>query len=68
MKEDKISFFKRLELMWKYEIKYYPKQFILGIKNICKWFPVIWKDRDWDDSFLFEIIKFKISKMAQSHG
>ena len=68
MKQDKISFWGKLVMMWKYEIKYYPKQFIIGMKNLYKWTPVIWKDRDWDDTFLFEIIKFKISKMAESHG
>jgi hypothetical protein len=32
------------------------------------WFPVIWKDRDWDDNFFFEVVKFKITKMSKSHG
>jgi len=68
MKNKKISFWKKIELYWKFEIRYYPKQFIIGIKNLYKWIPVIWKDRDWDDTFLFEIIKFKISKMSESHG
>lgn len=31
-----------------------------GIKNIFKWLPVIWKDRDWDDHYIFEILKHKL--------
>jgi len=39
--------------------------FKLGIKNLFKWIPVIWGDRDWDQYFLLEILRFKISNMEQ---
>ena len=68
MKNKKISFWQKIVLYWKFEVRYYPKQFIDGLKNLYKWIPIIWKDRDWDDSFLFDIIKFKISNMAKTHG
>lgn len=58
----------RFLLYWKFEYRYYPRNFVRGVKNLIKWGPIIWKDRDWDDSFLFEIIKFKISNMSESHG
>ena len=68
MEHEKISFWKKQKLFWEFEYRHYARNFILGIKNLIKWGPVIWKDRDWDDTFLFEIIKFKISKMSESHG
>jgi len=68
METPKFSLTERLLIMWKYEWKYIPHNIINGIKNLYKWFPVIWKDKDWDDSFLFEVMKFKISKMIESHG
>lgn len=43
--------------------KYAPiwfKQFIDGVSNIVKWAPTIYKNRDWDDGFIFEILKFKL--------
>jgi hypothetical protein len=43
--------------------KYTPiwlKKIIDGILNIIKWAHVIYKDRDWDGSFIFEILKFKL--------
>lgn len=43
--------------------KYAPiwfKQFIDGVSNIIKWAPTIYKDKDWDRSFIFEILKFKL--------
>jgi len=36
------------------------KQFIDGVSNLFKWFPVIWKDRNWDDIYIFEILKHKL--------
>lgn len=36
-----------------------------GIKNLIKWFPVIWKDRNWDHDFIFGILKFKLKNTAE---
>jgi hypothetical protein len=30
------------------------------IKRLRIWIPVLWKDRDWDDSYIFGIIKTKL--------
>ena len=37
-----------------------------GIKNLIKWFPIIWKDRNWDHDFIFSILKFKLTTQAES--
>jgi hypothetical protein len=39
-----------------------------SIRNVIKWFPIIWKDRDWDDSFIFTILKFKLQNQAKYIG
>lgn len=40
---------------------------ILIFKESCerlfKWFPILYRDRDWDQNFLFEIIQFKMKCM-----
>lgn len=36
------------------------KTFIDGIKNLIDWLPVIWKDRHWDDHYIFEVLKRKL--------
>jgi hypothetical protein len=28
--------------------------------NVCRWLPTIWKDRDWDDSFIVDILVKKL--------
>lgn len=38
-----------------------------GIENLINWFPVIWKDRDWDQWFLYNILKKKLSDMEEYH-
>ena len=35
-------------------------EFIRGVQNLVHWFPVIWKDRHWDDHYIFEVLKHKI--------
>jgi hypothetical protein len=57
-----------IRLWWKFEGRYYHKDFIEGIKNLWKWFPTIWKDRDWDANFIYEIIKVKLEHQAKYIG
>jgi hypothetical protein len=36
-----------------------------GIKNIVRWFPIIWTDRQWDFVYFLKIIKFKLEQMIR---
>ena len=56
------NFLEKLKLWWEFEGKYLHRDFIEGIKNLIKWFPIIWKDRNWDHSYIYEILKFKLKK------
>ena len=44
---------------------YKKKQFFKRIKNLIRWFPIIWKDQDWDDYYIFEILNFKLKNQAE---
>lgn len=45
---------------WKRYAPIWFKEFVVGCNNLIKWFPTIWKQRDWDDSYIFDIIKQKL--------
>lgn len=64
----KPNFFRRIYLWWEHDGKYYHKYFKQGVKNIWYWFPVIWKDRHWDDHFIFEVLKHKLKAQAKYIG
>jgi hypothetical protein len=36
------------------------RYFITGCKNILRWAPTLYHDRDWDDSYIFTILQKKI--------
>ena len=38
-----------------------------NIKNIIRWIPILWKDRDFDQSYLIYVMKFKIERMLEYH-
>ena len=38
--------------------KYQHKYIKYGVQNLYKWFWIIWKDRDWDHHYIFEVLKF----------
>lgn len=43
-------------------------QFFVSVKNVIRWFPIIWKDRDWDDHYIWEILKNKLRWQAKYIG
>lgn len=47
---------------------YKVKQFFKRVHNLIRWFPIIWKDQDWDDYYIFEILKFKLKNQAEYIG
>lgn len=53
---------------WKYEARYYPKQFVNGIRNLWKWFLIVWKDRDYDHTYIYKILQFKLEQQAFGIG
>lgn len=53
---------------WGNEGKYYHKMFGTGVKNLIYWFPIIWKDRNWDSHYIFEIMMHKIKAQSKYIG
>jgi hypothetical protein len=62
------NIFKRILMWWEHDGKYLHKEIKWGIQNIIYWFPVIWKDRHWDDHFIFEVLKHKLKAQANEIG
>ena len=62
------NFFRRIWLWWNHDGKYYHKYFKQGIKNLWYWLPIIWKDRSWDDHYIFEVLKHKLKAQAKYIG
>jgi hypothetical protein len=44
------------------------KQFWVSVKNLWRWLPVMWKDRDWDDHYIWEILKTKLKYQSKYIG
>jgi hypothetical protein len=46
-------------------LRYQVRAFKKGILNLWTWKKIIWKDRDWDHRYIFEILKFKLELQAK---
>jgi len=46
-------------------IYYSIKQFFRNIKNIIRWIPVLWSDRDWDHGFIYILLHKKLEHMEE---
>jgi hypothetical protein len=44
------------------------RNFKQGIKNFLYWTPIIWKDRNWDHYYVFEILKHKLKAQSKYIG
>lgn len=65
--EWKESFWGKLEDKWDNFLGNRIYRFKQSCKSVIKWLPTIWKDRDYDDFFIFEILKKKLYFTAQLH-
>jgi len=62
------NIFRRIYNWWRWEGQYLPKEIKRGIQKIWYWLPIIWKDRDWDGHYIFEIMKHKLQAQAKYIG
>lgn len=49
--------------LWALHISYWPYDIKYGIQNLYHWFRLIWSDRDWDQSFMWRLLLFKLKCM-----
>lgn len=48
------------------EVFVYPiRNFFVGIKAIIRYAPLIYRDRDWDQGFMFDLLSFKVGRMRK---
>ena len=57
-----------IPLWWDHEGRYYHKTFMTGVRNLIYWLPIIWKDRNWDSHYIFEIMMHKIKAQSKYIG
>lgn len=55
------------EWLWQ-NIGWYIREVYRSIRNIIRWMPIIWKDRDWDDWYIFTILQTKLKHQAEYIG
>jgi hypothetical protein len=51
-------------LLWR-KLNWRIRYFITGCKNIIKWIPTLYHDRDWDHSYIFTILQKKIEHQRE---
>lgn len=61
----KPNLFKRIYLWWIFDGRYLYSELKRGIKNLIYWLPVIWKDKNWDGHYIFEVLKHKLKAQAK---
>ena len=57
-----------ISLWWEHNGRYLGNEFIRGIENLWYWLPVIWKDRNWDHQFIFDILSHKLKAQSEYIG
>jgi len=70
-RESKPWIIRKLEFIpmwWSNDGKYLHKTVWTGLKNLWYWFPVIWKDRHWDDHYIFEVMIHKLKAQSKYIG
>ena len=56
---------RKVSLWWRFDGRYILRNIQEGFKNIRYWLPIIWKDRNYDHSYIYYILEHKLK--AQAH-
>lgn len=65
VKENKVlKIIEDIQYWWNNYGQFILKNIKQGLINLYLWFPIIWKDRNWDHSFIFDILKFKLKQQS----
>lgn len=62
------NLFRRVYLWWEHDGKYLHKDIKWGIQNLIYWIPTVWRDRNWDGNYIYEILKHKLKAQADYIG
>lgn len=55
-------------LWWDQEGRFIHRTIITGFKNLWYWLPIIWKDRNWDYRYIFQILEHKLKAQSKYIG
>jgi len=44
------------------------RNFRRGVYNLWVWFPIVWKDRQWDEMYLYQMLEFKFRRMEKFYA
>lgn len=66
--EEKETLIEKITNWWWYNIGWKIRDIYRSIRNVIRWIPIIWKDRDWDDSYIFTILQTKLKFQAKYIG
>lgn len=64
-KFDRFDLWFEIHYWFRSYIKYPIKYFISSIKQLYFWFKTIWRQRDWDFSFMYKLMLFKIQRIRK---
>ena len=60
--------FTKIRIWWRWNARYMHKDLVQGVKNLWRWFPTIWKYRDWDHDFIYNLLAKKLEFQAKYIG
>ena len=63
--EKKPTLIDRIRLWWTFDRPYIFINIYEGICNIFYWFPIIWKDRNYDQFYIYQILKHKLKTQSK---
>jgi len=58
----------KIRRWWRWEARYTFTYIKEGVRNIFRWLPIVWKDRDWDTHYIWKVFKFKLTNQAKYIG
>ena len=56
--------FNKIKRWWRWNGRYLHRDIQYGVQNLIRWFPIIWKDRDWDQAYIWDMLERKLRNQS----
>jgi hypothetical protein len=58
----------KISSWWRHDGQYILTNIGRGIQSLWYWLPIIWKDRNWDSHYIFEVLSHKLKSQSKYIG
>jgi hypothetical protein len=68
IENEKTTWLDKISLWWRFEGQFILTDIKIGVRKVIYWLPIIWKDRDYSHTCIYDVLKHKLKSQSKYIG